>query len=156
MGDIVDAWKIGEGDHRVLNHGTILDVDAIDGSESAVGSTIVGDELSDDGEGLCGIDDLPGPVERLITHAEGVEVTTTGITKVGAPRAQARQVTCDVARVRSELCCQRVRFPDVHFVAARSETSIDVDLKGDSLSGLPIKHWQELTVPAKKSMPVGH
>ena len=58
----------------------VLDVKSFDRAQSAGGSSVRGDELSDDGEQLGGINSHSLAKEGRVAHAVGVEVTPISIT----------------------------------------------------------------------------
>jgi len=101
VGDGVVGGETGECGEGVGDDLAILDVEAADLREGARGGVVVGDELRDDGELGGGIDELARAVERLVTHTEGVEVTTIGVTDTvvaggdGAVLARAASLTRD-------------------------------------------------------------
>ncbi len=81
--DGVDDVDAGDVDSRVLDDYAVLKVQALDLNERAGRSSAVGDELSDDGELLAGIDSASGAVETSVAHAVGVEVATVGVADGG-------------------------------------------------------------------------
>lgn len=82
VSDLVGGRNTSHVGHGILNDNTVLNVDSLDGTEGSGGSSIVGDELSDNGEGLGGIDGLAGAVEGLVSEAERIEITTLELLSV--------------------------------------------------------------------------
>jgi len=126
VGDRVaaDTSDVGRG---LLEDLATLDVQTADLDEVAILSVVGGDELSHNGNRLLGVDRLARAIERLVAHAEGVEVATVSVTvaSVSAVTGAARSVggagaVAGVARVRSERVGDAVGLPDVHLVTARS------------------------------------
>ena len=132
---LLSAESIGDGvggvNARDLRDGVgvglaVLDVEAADLVESAGVSAVDSDELSDDGELGGSVDGLASSVERLVTHAVRVEITSVlvadtivplvAITALGI--AGASCCAADGARVGSEGGGLRVGLPDVHLRAA--------------------------------------
>ncbi len=72
---------LGVGDDDV-----VLNVESSDFLESTGARAVTGDELSNNSEGLGGINGQARAVEGVITHAVGVEITSISITK--------RRVSC--------------------------------------------------------------
>ena len=121
-----DATDIGGG---VGDDLAVLDVETLDLLEAAGVGAVVSDELGDDGHLGLGIDDLAGPVEALVAHAVGVEVTSVRVAgaRVAAGRvgstalvALAHGLAGRVTRVRSHGSGNAVGFPDIHLIAAGS------------------------------------
>jgi len=130
----VDSWDIDLG---VLNDLAVLNVDAADLGEGTAGGTGVGDELSDDGEFLGGVDSQSCTVEGLVTLAEGVEIATIGIADTGVAAGGSASITLaaslrvDCARMGSVGSGVVVGFPDIHLVATGTVwTSTSVDVVG--------------------------
>lgn len=109
------------------NDVAVLDVEALDLTESSSIRTIISEELRHDSEGLGGIDDLARPVERSVAHAVRVEVTAVRIagSRVAIVRvcataviSRAHRLAWRVARVRSDRIGDAVCFPDIHLRTA--------------------------------------
>ena len=80
IGDGVARVDAGDVDLGVLEDLAILDVETTDLSESAGGGVVGGEELSNDGELLLGVNGSTRAKEGLVTHTPGVEVTTILVT----------------------------------------------------------------------------
>ena len=118
--DGVDAWDV---DYAVLDDLAVLDVDAANFREVAVGGSVGRDELSDNGELPAGVDGLAFTEEGLVTHTEGVEVasvfvadTTVTIVAVTTLSAGASGLTVGAANVRGVCGSVGVGLPDIHLV----------------------------------------
>jgi len=128
-GDGVVGGHSGNVDLGVLNDLAVLDVDAADLLEGSRGGTGVGEELSDDGELLGGVDGLSGAVEGRITHAVRVEVAAIGVADGGvavggtAGSTLAARLRTSRARVGSVGSGHAVSLPDIHLVTAGSVVS---------------------------------
>ena len=112
---------------RIRDHDAVLNVEALDFGQSAVGCPVVGQELCDDGELGGRVDHHAGPVEGGVAHAVGVEVAPVWVGGAAVPGGgvgSAARVACahcllgGVGRVRGQGCGDAVGFPDVHFCAA--------------------------------------
>ena len=117
----------GDVDVGVLDDHPVLHVEAADLLERSGGGSVVGDELSDDGELLGGVDGLASTVEGGVAHAEGVEVAAIGVADgvvaaggsasvVGS--AVAARLGTNCAGVRSDGSGVVVGLPDIHLVTA--------------------------------------
>jgi len=76
VGDRCVRFNAGEVCSRVLNDLPVLHVDPPDFGQVAVGRTVGGDELSDNGDRLVGVDSLARAEEIGRPHAERVEVAS--------------------------------------------------------------------------------
>lgn len=107
----------------------ILDIESSDVNESTAVSSVVSDELSDNGHLPGSINGLSWTIEFPVTHTEGVEIATVlvavGLVSVLAITAVNGVVTDvntgSLASVRSVSVGDRVGLPDIHFGAANSE-----------------------------------
>lgn len=125
--DGVEGVDAGDVDDRVLDDDVVLDVDAADLREGAGVGAVSGEELSDGGDLLSGVDGEAGAgaVEGGVTHAVGVEVASSRVAHATrAVSASALGLTDDVARVRGVGLGDRVSFPDIHLVAAGSPVTL--------------------------------
>lgn len=127
VGNGVDRVDVCDVDGRVLDHGTVLDVDSADLRESPSGGVVIGDELGDDSKDRRGVDGLAGAEEGLVTETVGVEVTSVLVTETiealvssSAIGAGASSLTGGGTWVRCECAGDGVGFPNVHLIAARS------------------------------------
>lgn len=127
-GDRVAAGA-SDGGNGVGDDDAVLDVEALDVGEGAGGSSVVGNELGDDGELGLGVDGLAWAVEVEVALAVRVEVASIRITgssiTVGAVSstasiAGAHGLAGGVARVGSVGVRDRVRLPDIHLSTART------------------------------------
>jgi len=118
-----DSRNVGLG---VLDNLSTLDVETSNFAESAGGGVVVGQELSNNSEGLAGIDGETLAIERLVTHAERVEVAAIGIANTAVTRSDstiislAASLAVNGARVGGEGGGDGVGFPDIQLVAART------------------------------------
>lgn len=119
-----DTW---DGGLRVWNDNTVLDVVTLDLVQVTVGSSIVSQELGDNGERLGGVDSHARAVEGGVTHTVRVEITSIGIswssvTRSGVGTTASVAVTSclgDVGGgVRGESSRDGVGFPDIHLSTA--------------------------------------
>ena len=124
---VVRGGESGDVDVGVLNDDAVLNVDAADLAEGAGSSSVVGEELGDDGELLGGVDGHASTVEGGVAHAEGVEVAAIGVADgvvaaggsasvVGS--AVAARLGTNCAGVRSDGSGVVVGLPDIHLVTA--------------------------------------
>lgn len=128
----------------LLNLDAVLDVVLLNLAHAAARAN----KLSDNGELLAGVDGLASAVKVLVAHAEGVPVTSIGVTvasiasgRVGtsASIASTAVLTRRLARVRSIGHAHRVGLPDVHLGAARtSSTDTSVGVVGGRLPSLDV------------------
>ena len=128
VGDRVDGVNSGDGNLGVLDDLTVLDVETTDLGKRSVGGVVGGDELSNNGELLGGVDGHAGAEESLVSHTPGVEVTSGLVTKTSITvvtittlNTRATGLTVGVADVGSEGSGVGVGFPDIHLTAAGSE-----------------------------------
>jgi len=124
--------NVGDGGLRVWNDLSTLDVEALDFSERTA------DELSDDGEDFSGVNGKTWAVERGVSHAVGVEITSVGIAGSGvsvsrigtsASIAIAHGLRDGITGVGCNSRRNGVCFPDIHLGAAgavASNTSVGV------------------------------
>lgn len=114
---------------RVGDNLSVLHVDALDLAEGAGVGAVAGDELSNNGHLGLGVDGLARAEEGLVTHTEGVEVTSIGIAGSCVASGGVSSATLvalahglfgALARVRSVGSGNAVGFPDIHLRAARS------------------------------------
>lgn len=113
-----DTSDVGSG---LLEDLATLDVNTADLLKVAGVSAVGGDELGDNGERLLGIDRLARAVERLVAHAEGVEVATIPVAvafvsvaiTVAAGLVGGAGGVAGVARVRGDGVGDAVRLPDI-------------------------------------------
>lgn len=136
---------------RVGDDGAVLDVEALDLGESAGVITSVGDELSDNSEGLAGVNDHALTVELLVAHAVGVEVTSIRVTRTSVALLRVGTTTVSssahdlaglVAGVRSEGGSHGVGFPDIHLSTAStvaSDTSVGVVVRRGPVLNVALK-----------------
>lgn len=124
-GDRVGSSDTGDVALGVLNDNAVLDIQAADLGEGTGGSVVGGDELSDNGDLLGGIDGLAGAIEVGVAHTVGVEITTifvahTSITVVAITTGStaAAGLASASARMRSIGSRDRVGFPDIHLSTA--------------------------------------
>ena len=115
---------------RVLDDDTVLDVQTADFYEIARGRVVRRDELGDDGDLAVGVDSETRSEESLVAHTEGVEVaavlvayTVIALVAVTTVGTRTTGLAVDAADVRSDRCGHRVRFPNVHLVAAGAVTA---------------------------------
>jgi len=150
VGDRVaaDTSDVGRG---LLEDLATLDVQTADLDEVAILSVVGGDELSHNGNRLLGVDRLARAIERLVAHAEGVEVATVSVTvaSVSAVTGAARSVggagaVAGVARVRSERVGDAVLFDCQHYPCVHRSTGIltasqmSISLQQDPVLPVPV------------------
>lgn len=132
-----------DGAHGVGDDNTVLDVEPLDLGEGTSVSAVGGEELSDNGEGLGGVDGLVGAVEGSVAHTVGVEVASIGVTEASVSVAGRGSSTTLVtsalsrtastrARVRGVGGGNRVGLPEIHLVAAGSVVT------GSSVGGVGV------------------
>lgn len=130
LGAEVVADGVGGGDsgdvgRRVLDDLAVLDIETADLSERAIGGSVSGDELGDDGELGAGIDGHPLAEERLVAHTVRVEIATVLVADAVVPvigivtalGARATSLSLGRANVRGVGSGVEVAFPDIHFTA---------------------------------------
>jgi len=145
VGDGCVGFEIREFSCRVRDDLAVLDVQADNVDERAIGGIVGGIPLSNDSEGFGGINSKATAEEILNTHAIGVEVTSIfvahtaiSVRSITACGTITTGLTYDSAYVRSVGRSHGVRFPHVHFVATRSIfSSSSVGISG---VGLPIEN----------------
>lgn len=126
VGDGVAGGHASDVDLGVLDDLAALHVNAADLAERARGGTGVRDELGHDGHLGARVDGEALAVERLVAHAEGVEIATVGIADAlvpavdGAVFASAAVHARDGAGVRGVGGRDGVGLPDIHLIAARA------------------------------------
>jgi hypothetical protein len=118
IGHAVSGRRTLNVNRCVLDDLAILDVQAADLSEDAVGRW----ELGDNGEGAGSVNDQTGAVEGAV--AEGVVVVAAAVLVANSGgftfRACAGVDAIDAAGVGGVGGGSIVSFPDVHFIAARA------------------------------------
>jgi hypothetical protein len=120
VGDRVTAntSDIGRG---LLPDLAALNVQTTDLDKVAAFGVVGGDELSHNGDRLLGVDRLARAVERLVAHAEGVEIATVSVAvtvvsvaiAVAAGGVSGAGAVSGHTRVRSEGVGDGVRLPDI-------------------------------------------
>jgi len=142
FGDRIIRIHPGNVHFGVLDDLAVLYVDATDLLEFAVGSAIRGDELGNDGKFLLCVDGHARSVERLVTHAVGVEVAAIWVadSAVAVVGGVALGVGASVlprhgAWMGSVGGSDGVGFPDIHLVTAGAIFSIST--VGIAIGGVP-------------------
>mmetsp|Transcript_30163 Transcript_30163/g.99792 ORF Transcript_30163/g.99792 Transcript_30163/m.99792 type:complete len:489 (+) Transcript_30163:261-1727(+) len=114
---------------RILNDIAILDVEPSDLGQLASIGTVLGQELRHDGDGPVRVDGSVGPEERLVSHAEGIELATVLVAKalvilvpvaITAIRACAPSRPNAAARMSCHGCSHAIGLKYVHFCATRT------------------------------------
>ncbi len=121
----VVGFQTGEGGVGVGDNLSVLDVEAADLAERAVGGPVGGDELGDDGEFGVGVDCHSGTVKVRHALAEGVEIATilvanaaVAVVAVAAVVSRASGLTGGRADVGGVGGGDGVGFPEIHLIAA--------------------------------------
>jgi hypothetical protein len=118
--------NVGDSGLGIWNDRSTLDVESIDLSER------IADELSDDSEDFRGVNSKTWAVERGVSHAVGVEITSVGIASSGvsvcrvgtsASIAIAHGLRDSITGMGRNSCRNGVCFPDIHLGAAGAVTS---------------------------------
>lgn len=140
LGDGVDGGDARDVNVGVLDDFAILDIDAADLRESAVGGTVCGDKLGYDGDLRLGVDSAGGAEEARRSHTVRVEITSVlvanpivsvrSITTLSATTAGLALGRADMRSVSGSI---EVCLPNVHLRAARAvlaRASVDVIRRG--------------------------
>lgn len=138
------AWNLGT---RGAVGNTALDPESLDVNKGTAWGSGVGDELSDDGDWLVGVNGEAGAwtIELQVTLAVRVDVASISITLGGVSISNTTAETSAlinthlVARVRSVCVGNGVGLPDIHLVTAcTAETFSGVGTVGVSSPALSI------------------
>ena len=101
-------------------------VEALDLGEGTGGAAIGSDELSDNSDGLAGIDCLSNTEESCVAHAVWVEVTSVCVTFAGVASAVIAGAHSEIVRLAGVRCHSvghGVCFPDIHLRATAALVS---------------------------------